>query len=43
VNDRQALAAALEKVGASRAIPVRGGKGLDEIPDPESDEYLEES
>lgn len=43
VNDRQALAAALEKVGASRAIPVRGGVGLDEIPDPESDEFLEES
>lgn len=33
VGDRAALAAALEKVGHARAIPVRGGKGLDEIPD----------
>jgi hypothetical protein len=42
VGDRAALEAALEKVGAARAIPVRGGKGLDEIPDPESDDELAE-
>jgi hypothetical protein len=33
VSDRSSLAAALEKVAHARAIPVRGGKGLDEIPD----------
>ncbi len=33
VGDRAGLAAALEKVGAARAIPVRGGAGLDEIPE----------
>ncbi len=33
VNDRQALGAALEKVALARAIPVRGGGGLDELPD----------
>jgi hypothetical protein len=27
--------ATLEKVAAARAIPVRGGAGLDEIPDVE--------
>ncbi len=38
VADRDGLAALLEKVAAARAIPVRGGKGLDEIPEPEQDE-----
>jgi hypothetical protein len=33
VNDRVSLSAALEKVGHARAIPVRGGSGLDELPD----------
>jgi hypothetical protein len=33
VNDRDALSAALEKVALARAIPVRGGGGLDELPD----------
>jgi hypothetical protein len=33
VNDREALGAALEKVALARAIPVRGGAGLDELPD----------
>jgi hypothetical protein len=33
VSDRIGLARALEKVAAARAIPVRGGAGLDEIPD----------
>jgi hypothetical protein len=33
VNDREQLGAALEKVALARAIPVRGGGGLDELPD----------
>jgi hypothetical protein len=33
VADRDALSAALEKVALARAIPVRGGGGLDELPD----------
>jgi len=33
VGDRARLAAALEKVGHARAIPVRGGAGLDELPE----------
>lgn len=33
VGNRAGLAAALEKVAAARAIPVRGGAGLDEIPE----------
>jgi hypothetical protein len=33
VNDREKLENALEKVGHARAIPVRGGVGLDELPD----------
>jgi hypothetical protein len=33
VRERDALAATLEKVGAARAIPVHGGKGLDDIPE----------
>jgi hypothetical protein len=38
VNDRDGLVATLEAVGAARAIPVVGGKGLDELPDPIRDE-----
>jgi hypothetical protein len=41
VQDRSGLANALERVGAARAIPVRGGVGLDEIP--ESADFVEES
>ena len=41
VGDRAGLASALERVAAARAIPVRGGVGLDELPD--SDEYEEEA
>ncbi len=41
VADRETLAAALEKIAAARAIPVRGGAGLDELP--ESADYAEES
>jgi len=33
VNDRASLGSALEKVGHARAIPVRGGSGLDDLPD----------
>jgi hypothetical protein len=33
VGDRFRLAAALEKVAHARAIPVRGGVGLDELPE----------
>lgn len=33
VSDHQGLMMELEKVAAARAIPVRGGCGLDEIPD----------
>jgi hypothetical protein len=33
VSDRKGLEATLEAVGAARAIPVVGGKGLDEIPE----------
>ena len=33
VGDRSRLAVALEKVAHARAIPVRGGMGLDELPD----------
>lgn len=40
VQDRSGLANALERVGAARAIPVRGGVGLDEIP--ESADFVEE-
>ncbi|HEY3666699.1 MAG TPA: hypothetical protein VGL19_11885 [Polyangiaceae bacterium] len=40
VEDRAALAVVLEKVGHARAIPVRGGVGLDEIP--EEGEFDEE-
>jgi len=41
VSDRDGLAALLEKVAVARAIPVRGGIGVDEIP--ESGEFDEES
>lgn len=34
VNDRGKLVAQLEHIAAARAIPVRGGSGLDEVPDP---------
>lgn len=33
VSDRDALAATIEKVALARAIPVRGGVGLDDIPE----------
>jgi len=33
VSDRSSLSATLEKVAHARAIPVRGGQGLDELPD----------
>ena len=33
VSDRLSLSATLEKVAHARAIPVRGGHGLDELPD----------
>ena len=33
VSDRPTLSATLEKVAHARAIPVRGGAGLDELPD----------
>ncbi len=33
VSDRAKLSATLEQVAAARAIPVRGGIGLDEIPE----------
>jgi hypothetical protein len=33
VGDREGLIASLETVAAARAIPVRGGLGLDDIPD----------
>jgi hypothetical protein len=33
VSDRLTLGATLEKVAHARAIPVRGGKGLDELPE----------
>ena len=40
VSDRLSLAATLEKVAHARAIPVRGGNGLDELPD--SAEFADE-
>jgi hypothetical protein len=33
VSDRATLSSTLEKVAHARAIPVRGGHGLDELPD----------
>jgi hypothetical protein len=38
VSDREGLVAALERVAAAREIPVQGGRGLDEIPDPLADQ-----
>lgn len=38
VADREGLVATLEAVGAARAIPVVGGRGLDEIPEPIEDD-----
>jgi hypothetical protein len=35
VRDREALETMLEQVAAARAIPTLGGRGLDELPDPE--------
>lgn len=40
VADRPSLSTTLEKVAHARAIPVRGGQGLDELPD--SGEFREE-
>lgn len=40
VSDRERLAATLEKIALARAIPVRGGGRLDEIPD--SSDYPED-
>ena len=40
VSDRPTLSATLEKVAHARAIPVRGGQGLDELPD--SGEFKDE-
>jgi hypothetical protein len=40
VSDRPSLSATLEKVAHARAIPVRGGSGLDELPD--SAEFLDD-
>jgi hypothetical protein len=34
VEDMDGLIGTLEKVAAARAIPVLGGRGLDEIPEP---------
>ncbi len=34
IADREGLSAALETLAAARAIPVRGGVGLDELPEP---------
>ncbi|MGC4070791.1 MAG: hypothetical protein QM784_40175 [Polyangiaceae bacterium] len=41
VADRDGLVVTLETIAAARAIPVKGGQGLDEIPEAEED--LEES
>jgi hypothetical protein len=38
VGDREGLVAELERVAAARDIPVQGGRGLDEIPEPILDE-----
>jgi hypothetical protein len=42
VSDRRRLSATLEEVAAARAIPVRGGVGLDEMPDASRFESEEE-
>jgi hypothetical protein len=41
VVDRDGLVTTLETIAAARAIPVKGGQGLDEIP--EAEEELEEN
>jgi hypothetical protein len=41
VGDRAGLSAVLEKIAAARAIPVRGGAGLDDIP--ESTEFEDDA
>lgn len=38
VGDRDGLVATLERVAAARDIPVRGGRGLDDLPEPAADE-----
>jgi hypothetical protein len=38
VGDRDGLVATLERVAAARDIPVQGGRGLDEIPEPPAPE-----
>jgi hypothetical protein len=38
VGDREGLVATLERVAAARDIPVQGGRGLDEIPEPLADD-----
>lgn len=38
VSDRDGLVATLERVAAARDIPVQGGRGLDEMPEPLADE-----
>jgi hypothetical protein len=38
VADHDGLAMMLEKVAVARAIPVRGGRGLDDIPEPEQEQ-----
>lgn len=38
VGDHDGLAATLERVAAARDIPVQGGRGLDEIPEPLADD-----
>lgn len=43
VGDREGLVATLERVAAARDIPVQGGRGLDEIPEPISDDEEESS
>jgi hypothetical protein len=41
VEDREGLVATLERVAAARDIPVQGGRGLDEIPEPVADDQEE--
>jgi len=38
VSDREGLVTTLERVAAARDIPVQGGRGLDEIPEPPADD-----
>ena len=42
IADRVGLSAALEKLAAARAIPVRGGVGLDEMPEAPEEEEAEQ-